>query len=514
MDQLMYLTVLILISQAMSIHDRTEETLIINTSSGPIRGLKRKYVGTGDDLYEFRGIPYAKPPIGARRFKKPEAVEKWTNILDATSYGNLCPQNYFKNMPNASNMVVSEDCLVLNVYVPKVLSTDKTLSVMVWIHGGGFAIGHGHQFNGDRISIEGNVVVVTINYRLNIFGFLSVNHPAALGNYGLWDQKLALQWIHDNIADFGGNPESVTIFGESAGGWSVSYLSLIPSNKGLFQNVIAQSGVVSRTAMARSSSIEKNINNIANFTDCPITNLYKFVDCLREKSVDDLLLATSKSFTSYNHLLYDLVHQPVIDNDLFTDHPIRRLEDKMSEESKFFGSLNFMTGTTSHEGSLLYMLIPPSTQSYYDFKVKEEIPTKFVREGLVEPFVKEFYKNNENVKDRMSKFYSVEGSSVDQSMKAVDFFTDAVFLYPAVSMLQYHSSLGGNSYQYYIKKISPLPIGPPPPVWFTGCGHGDELLYLFDIDTMFNTGECTFSKEEKELSKNLIRYWTSFAKNR
>ena len=116
---------------------------------------------------------------------------------------DLTGANYFNQ---------SEDCLFLNIDLPRQISSSEPLPVMVFIHGGGLSVGTAHDFMGTRLSVDGNVIVVSINYRLGIFGFLSLYHPAATGNYGLWDQKMALQWVHDNIASFGGNPNSVTIY--------------------------------------------------------------------------------------------------------------------------------------------------------------------------------------------------------------------------------------------------------------------------------------------------------------
>ena len=176
--------------------------------------------------------------------------------INATYFGAICPQ--VAEDPN--NPMQSEDCLFLNVYVPKAIDR-QGLSVMVWVFGGGFTTGYSHFYDGSRLTIEGDVIVVTFNYRVGLFGFLSLLHPSARGNWGLWDQKLAFQWVHDNILAFGGNRNSVTIFGQSSGGTSASYHSMIPSNRGLFQRVIAQSGSVSRIGLVQKKSYTKTQNN-------------------------------------------------------------------------------------------------------------------------------------------------------------------------------------------------------------------------------------------------------------
>lgn len=190
----------------------------------------------------FLGIPYAQPPVGELRFAPPQPVKPWSKPLAATKLGASCPQN----MGGLSAMnEQSEDCLTLNVYAP---TDGKKLPVMFWIHGGAFIAGGSSQYDGTRLSAEGPVVVVTVNYRLGALGFLS--HPALddergaapSGNDGLRDQQLALAWVKKNIAAFGGDPDNVTVFGESAGGASTCLQIVSPKAKGLAKRFIIESG--------------------------------------------------------------------------------------------------------------------------------------------------------------------------------------------------------------------------------------------------------------------------------
>lgn len=219
----------------------------VQTTSGPITGTPL------NDVLVFKGIPYAKPPVGPLRWRAPVPPEPWDQPRAMTDYGPSCPQ------PRASMggwdrhvfpIHQSEDCLYLNVWTPAKAPSDR-LPVMVWIHGGGFVQGSGSMrfYDGQNLARRG-VVVVTLNYRLGPFGFF--NHPAlqtesddgSAGNYGLRDQIAALKWIQDNIAALGGDPGNVTIFGESAGGVSVATLMTSPPAQGLFHKAIAQSGAV------------------------------------------------------------------------------------------------------------------------------------------------------------------------------------------------------------------------------------------------------------------------------
>ena len=202
-----------------------------------------------DGIRIFRGIPFAKPPVGERRFRRPEPAEPWAGVRDASRFGPSAPQTKLQIdfLPGMDVGEQSEDCLYLNVFAPAAGGPRRP--VLVWIHGGAFTIGSGSQalYDVRPIVRRGDVIVVTINYRLGALGFL---HLAELcgedfadgANAGLLDQIAALGWVRDNIAGFGGDPGNVTIFGESAGGMSVGTLLGMPAARGLFQKAIAQSG--------------------------------------------------------------------------------------------------------------------------------------------------------------------------------------------------------------------------------------------------------------------------------
>ncbi|XP_071175450.1 fatty acyl-CoA hydrolase precursor, medium chain-like [Mytilus edulis] len=491
-------------------------TVIVETPSGLIKGIQNTFPENGVQVNEFRGIRYGKAPIGPLRFRKPTPVEKWADTFDATKFGAACPQLELDFLPGYKKLDMSEDCLFLNVYVPKVLNPYKKLSVMVWIHGGGLSMGHAHEYDGGRIATQGDVIVVTINYRLGIFGFFALDHPAAKGNYGVWDQKLALQWTHDNIAAFGGDPGSVTIFGESAGGWSVNVQPMIPSNKGLFQRAISQSGAFDfgRTFTLKPKMLRKYAEDYANKTGCSLDDLYKFTHCLREVSVDELIDMTNPMKTNpVDRIPLETTSSGVVDGELFTDNPFRLLSDKTSDVAKFFKSIDFMGGTTSNEGSLLYMIAPPSFLEHFGFNMTEGIPSKVACVGIIAPFVELYLNNNPALKTQLCDFYTVDGSVAEQGLRVSELFGDLLITYPVVRMLEYHSSLGGETWQYRFSKTSPSPIGGPPPSWFKGSGHADELIFMFSSNP-FTSPDASLSEDEKELSKHMINYWTSFAKSR
>ena len=496
---------LFLITMATLVTAGAQEMFTAQTPLGPIKGTKESYNGTKDFIYKFQGIRYAQAPMGKLRFQKPVPVKPWTEMYDATTFGPACPQLN----PYLSPEDVSEDCLFLNVYVPNKVCKFRKLSVMVWIHGGSFRVDSARNYDGSRIAIEGDVIVVTLNYRLGIFGFLCLMDAAAKGNYGIWDQKLALQWVHDNIESFGGNPKSVTVFGSSAGGVSASFQSLIPSNKGLFQRVILQSGVVSRINMLKKATIDRRLLWLSERTECDVDDMFEFVECLRENPFEDLLMQSSESAAlPAEQLMLETLFSPCVDGELFPKHPIKLLDNKNSKAAKFFGSLDLMAGTTPQEGSVLFHMITEQTQKHYNFELREGIPSDFTCNVLIKQIVDLHYSGSQKVKDTLCKYYSANSSLADQSMKAIECMSDYSFTVAQEHMLDTHAGLGkGNTYQYQFSMPSPIPMFSPPS-WFSGAGHGDELAYL----SIFLVGDGVFSDKEKDVSKRMIQYWASFAK--
>lgn len=217
--------------------DDAGDSVVIGTSLGQIRGVRE------EDVLHFRGVRYAEPPVGERRFLAPLASGPWEGTLDGTSFPNRCTQPDTALPGAPPGTPTSEDCLFLNIVTPSV--TGARRPVLFWIHGGGFVNGSANEYNGATLAAQGDVVVVTINYRLGLFGFLDLaslgEEFAGSASNGIRDQVLALQWVRDNIADYGGDPGNVTIFGESAGGHSVHALLATPAADGLYHKAIAHS---------------------------------------------------------------------------------------------------------------------------------------------------------------------------------------------------------------------------------------------------------------------------------
>jgi para-nitrobenzyl esterase len=257
------------------------DPLLVATDRGVVRG------AVGPGVLAFKGIPFALPPVGERRFAPPESAVSWTGVLDATKYRSACPQLSRYGLTDASD---DENCLYLNVTVPAAARTStKKRPVLVWIHGGAYVGGSSNLYPLEYLSRTGDLVVVSVNYRLGVLGFIS--HPALPaahnGSLGLEDQREALRWVKRNIAAFGGDPTNVTLAGESAGAASVCMqLLAVNESRGLFQKAIIQSlgcGVhLDSVAGAGRSGVE-----IANLVHC--NDAATVIACLRSKSIRELL---------------------------------------------------------------------------------------------------------------------------------------------------------------------------------------------------------------------------------
>ncbi|XP_062595093.1 carboxylesterase 5A-like [Saccostrea cucullata] len=485
-----------------------------STGLGDIKGLRTLVPGTKDKYVEqFRKIPYAIPPVRNLRFQKPQPFGNWKGTLDATEFGPSCMQGdsaFFADVPNKGR---SEDCLFLNIYVPSDVSSDERLSVMVWIHGGAFLYGQGMFYNASNLASVGRVIVVTLNYRLGIFGFLTLNDPVAGGNYGIMDQILALQWVKENIFSFGGDPDSITIFGESAGGMSTSLLSLIPSNRGLFHRVISQSGTSNSPALMVENSyfMSELVGTTAGCTSSS-NNKEFFLNCMKNLPAEIIQGTFEKIMSSHTELSMALGFGPVVDGDLFPDEPVRLLSDAYPNRHYFFRSLDLMAGSTSGEGSLLFIQMSnPRLQSRFNYNVSEGL-SKDVLCNIVAPsLVKAHFKNNPDVVNLICDEYSVHPSKglSAQSIRTTDVHGDFFLTAPTIDTANIHSEKNGisHTFVYMLSRINPVHIGPPSPTWFTRSVHADELMYLFGLQNYDG-----ISQEDLELSRTMMTYWANFAR--
>ncbi|HEV3510303.1 MAG TPA: carboxylesterase family protein, partial [Candidatus Sulfotelmatobacter sp.] len=275
--------------------------VVVKTASGPVKGESEKGV------LVFRGIPYAAPPLGPLRFRPPGPPVAWTEVRSALDFAPACPQLVETDPTENNNSVMSEDCLAVNVWTPGVVG--KKRPVMVWVHGGGFIEGSARNtwYDGASLAGRGDVVVVTLQYRLGVWGFLEIPDIAGQdfaqsGNVGLLDQVAALKWVKQNIVAFGGDPNNVTIFGQSAGGGSVGMLMVMPAAHGLFQKAIMESGTPKEIAdKGRAIEVSREYMKIAGVTK---------IEELQKLTMPQMLNAEKKLFrTSFGYSAF----RPVLD---------------------------------------------------------------------------------------------------------------------------------------------------------------------------------------------------------
>ncbi|XP_045206732.2 putative inactive carboxylesterase 4 [Mercenaria mercenaria] len=275
--------------------------IIVSTKSGDVAGYTLDIQGHNSvgsqvtSLNIFLGIPYAEPPVGKLRFARPVSKRPWSPTrLDALRFSPACPQpvwflRRYSFLPTYNN--TDEDCLYLNIYAPhNSADPDLKYPVLIWIHGGSYKYGSGAEYDGRILAQEG-VVVVTINYRVGIMGFLSTDDDVAPGNYGLLDQLMALKWVKDNAVHFHGDPDRITIAGQSAGGGSVSLHMFSPLAKGLFNSMIPQSGcALSPWAIYRPPhKIQTYTQSIAMSVGCTASTSSDMIACLRSKDANLLV---------------------------------------------------------------------------------------------------------------------------------------------------------------------------------------------------------------------------------
>ncbi|OWF39887.1 carboxylesterase 3-like [Mizuhopecten yessoensis] len=490
----------------------------VNTSLGPVRGLKTSVL-TGN-IYQFRAIPYGKAPMGELRLRKPEPFGKWSGTYDATKFGPSCVQdmNTFRVGDNfLPNYNISEDCLQLNIFVPTSASPTNRKSVIVWLYGGAFVSGQSGLYDGSYLTFIGDVIVVTLNYRVGILGFYSTGDDAAPGNYGLWDQLLAIRWIKDNIEAFGGNSNSITLFGESAGAMSASIHALNPNNKGLFHRAIFESGTANQEAAfnleipayAQEYGILLNCTNDNN----KHPNTTEMVDCIRTRSVQEILKSQQEHVVKkYGEFILDFSIFPVVDGDLIPIHPMIIIKNASSPAYQFLQSLDVIGGTNSGEGSLLIDYHGKSMERLWGLNLTEGISTDDFCSKIATEIAKDFYHNRLHVAKEICLMYTSDVSDQDQALNVTKMYGDMVMQAPTVSYLDRHAkdNTQSNTFQYLLSHENCIKYHRDPS-WFKGFPHASDLPYLFRpnyIGTLINA-DCP---EDTKLSDRFIKYWSNFAK--
>lgn len=451
---------------------------IVETQFGKIRG------SVNGNVYQFLGIPFAKPPVDSLRWKAPQDPESWSEILETKEFAPVCPQKKYVQGDTTYTIEGNEDCLYLNIWTPDIGNFD--FPVMVFIHGGGNQQGGASQltsgaqlYSGKNLAERGKVVVVTIQYRLGPLGFLvhpgldAENANKKSGNYAVLDQILALKWIQYNIEKFGGHPNRIMIFGESAGGVNVGNLLTTQLAKGLFQRACIQSG--SPVLNLYNDSKLKGIAYVDSFISAG-SDVEK-IAYMRKLPADSLM---HFAVSPLQEGIVQMNWQPVVDNVVFKDFP------KQVFQSGNFNKVPLIIGTNADEMSLSapQTVLPAMVNSL----IKSSLPLQFQDQAL------QLYPPGSNVAEAKKSYIGI--------------LTDAQFTVNAR------------------RTAGCISINQTEPVWryfFThrhtiqqlekfGSYHGMELFYVFNNweNTLLGSG-FLFKPEDKAVQDAMLKYWVNFA---
>ena len=484
----------------------------VKTALGTIQGIEQNemFLGKSYNGNAYLGIPYAKPPIGRLRFQKPEPYGPFDGTLEAKSFGSSCPQS---RMEHISFGVYSdnEDCLFLDIYVPRSQPDSHSgYAVMIWIHGGGFMLGSGSMTKGNVLAAYGNVIVVTLNYRLGMFGFLDIDDERAPGNVGLFDQQLAIKWVKDHIGSFGGDSSRMTIFGESAGGMSVHMHALFPENRGLFQNVISQSGTATLPFLVGENNIDV-ATSLAKRLQCSSESMDDIIECLQMVGTARFMEVCGENPLDMNEP--GLVNfNPTIDGQFIKRDPRIVLQDIDSEEIKFMQELNIINGVNGLEGASFTLMFEDSENVEI---TNENMTSTYISSML--PAVFPGQKIPDAVKALIDLEYTNWQNPNDARMKYVIYNSDMFFNVPAWELhVAQANNIRANSWLYNFVPRPELQLAPLPS-WIEQANHGDEIQFVFGYDFDYtqigrNMTDFVAPQWEQEVSGRVMRFWSNLAK--
>lgn len=449
----------------------------IRTEAGLVSGMEK------DGIRIYKGVPYARPPVGDLRWRPPVPPQPWDGVRRCTEFGPSCvqPKKAMLGPDHAVKGDQSEDCLYLNVWTPA-RNRSERLPVMVWIHGGGFTIGSGAErvYDGEALARR-DVVVVTINYRLGIFGFfahplLSRESPRGVsGNYGFLDQIRALRWVKHHIAAFGGDPGCVTIFGESAGAVAVSDHMVCPLSAGLFHRAIAQSGSAyfpARYLKKRAGGKESVEDMGARMArELGVSDAEDPLAALRAVSADRLLAASHAAVGLYSQ---GTRYGPCVDGWVFPDSPARLFSSGKIHD------VPFMAGSNADEGTMFLKNLP--IRGVIGYRL-------FVRKAM-----------GPHARDMLELFPARTPDEVRHQLNKIT--TAVSFAAPARAMCRAMEKVSSRAYLYHFTRV------PDTKLKSAGAFHGLEIAYAFGNIKRFGG----FDDTDRALSTTMADTWARFAR--
>ncbi|XP_023342225.1 venom carboxylesterase-6 isoform X1 [Eurytemora carolleeae] len=489
-----------------------KKTVLIETLNGPVLGSVESALdprfNQSIEYKAFYGIPFAQPPLGDLRFRPPQPVSNWTEPINATEQNyRICYQVGGIMSAVGAHEEETDDCLQLTVYVPLISnsSSSSSMPVLLWISGGGFLIGGSHWYGPDFLMIH-EVILVVINYRVGPLGFLTLGTQDAPGNMGLLDQIAALQWVQDNIALFGGDPDRVTVAGESAGSFSTFYHLASPKSKGLFKRIIGQSGLGGLAPGFHQFTPQEAIrygHEAAIEVGCLQLFPEAILDCLKHES--DFWL-------SLVDFAIGVLSQPVVDGQITDDPYLPEYPEIVFQSGNYDRSVDILLGANYNEGLLI-------TQAFIALPFL--LPVAMDQWDTLGP-LSLFMKKALQVTDEDSllareilQHYTgrtPEEVTMDDLPKLTDMFTDAFFWFGNHRFIEMHRGHAeGTFYQYINKHIND-------DFQFTWTGlkslpgvcHVDELPLIFSPFISFDNKEK--GARDLQVSKFITTAWTNFMK--
>ncbi|CAL1265269.1 unnamed protein product [Larinioides sclopetarius] len=453
----------------------------------------------GSPVKSFLGIPYARPPVGSLRFLKPKPVEPWDNIFQAKKQPAACmqytegPYPWYDDMPGKS-----EDCLYLNIYTPSLAVKGSKLAVLFWIYGGGYNLGSIRMdvYDGRVLALREDVVVVTINYRLGLFGFLTSNTSDAPGNMGMYDMLMALQWVNDNIEYFGGDKNRITLIGVSAGSSAVSSLCVSPLTKGLFSQAIMESASIVKH---KYNKLDYNLGlteRLAETVRCAFENFTIYdhpndvIECLRHRDGTYL----TKTVTSFF---------PLSTRSFFPQYGDTLLPNNAVDEIQKgnFHNVPILIGNLRDEGS--FFITTPHPDEFGFFGEKNPKVNKTHAMTLLQGAFSNFTDPQKYI-----DFYlkDVPNADSDQIRRQVyTAYGDANILCPTVYFAESYAERNNNVFYYFFTHV---PSNTPWAEWM-GVAHFEEVQFVFGRPVRVPK---EYSEKEIWLSKQVMKLWANFAK--